>query len=267
MQQLPKKKQSSKVPNKKYECDNMPYNEILTKKTWYESLDFEKNPFSMKPNHTFSLRGQEKVSEQVISLIKDEGMCIVHGTYGTGKTSFLHKIITTFKGDKKVAYFSCNRLTKELDIKKLLTERTLISKLFNIKGKQMILLLDEADSLSKSDFTKILSHYKKGFVKSVVFITHNFEKFEVPKEIMEIVDKNIFTFERLDEETVIQIVHDRVGENKLLPDDVVKEIYAKSRSMRHFLKNCEIFMRHMVEKKRKKASKKDVTFILRKHAV
>jgi len=245
----------------------MPYSDILTKKTWYENLNFEKNPFSMKPNHTFDLRGQEKVSEKVIKLIKKEGMCVVHGTYGTGKTSFLHKIITTFKGHKKVVYFSCNRLTQELDFKKLLTERTLISKLFNIKGKQMILLLDEADSLSKTDFTKIATNYKKGFVKSVIFITHNLKQFELPRDVAKIVDKNIFTFERLDEETVIQIVHDRVGNNPLLPNDVVKEIYTKSRSMRHFLKNCEIFMRHMVEKKRKKASKKDVNTILKKYAV
>ena len=245
----------------------MPYDEILTKKTWYENLSFKQNPFSMKPNHTFDLRGQQKVSEEVIQLINDEGMCVVHGTYGTGKTSFLHKIITNFKGHKKVVYFSCNRLTKELDLKKLLTERTLISKLFNIKGKQMILLLDEADSLTKTDFDKIYSNYNKGFIKSVVFITHNLKKFSLPSKLETIVDKNIFTFERLDEQTVLQIVHDRIGEQKLLPDDVVKEIYAKSRSMRHFLKNCEIFMRHMIETKRKKATKEDVIRILSKHDI
>jgi nucleoside-triphosphatase THEP1 len=235
----------------------MVYEDILTKKTWYEELAYMQNPFSIKPIYSVEIRGRDDVAQKVKEVIKAKNMAVIHGTYGSGKTSFLKQIIDEFKGKRKVVYFSCNRIVDGLDVHKLLTERTLFSKLFNIKSKDMILLLDEADYLTDSDYKQILTQYKKGYIKSVLFITHNIKKFQAPQTILDEIGKNEFTFAKLSNYQIIQVVRDRVGETPLLPDDIVTKIYANSDSMRHFLKSCEQFMKYMVENKRKKATARD----------
>jgi Cdc6-like AAA superfamily ATPase len=235
----------------------MAYEDILGKKTWYEELGYSQNPFSIKPIHCVEMRGRDEVTVQIKQLMKQKSMIVVNGTFGSGKTSFLKNLIEDFKGKKKVVYFSCNRIVDSLDVHKLLVERTLFSKLFNIKSKDMILLLDEADSLKESDFKQILSQYKKGYIKSIVYITHNMREFAAPVSILEEVGKNVFTFGKLLPPQIIQIVRDRISGSHL-SDEIILKIHAQSTSMRHFLKNCEQVMKFLVENKRKKATARDL---------
>jgi Cdc6-like AAA superfamily ATPase len=239
----------------------MAYEDILTKKTWYEEISFRENPFSIKPIHCVEMRGRDDVSTKVKQVMKQKSMIIINGTYGSGKTSFLKHIIDAFKGKKKIVYFSCNRIVDNLDVHKLLVERTLFSKLFNLKSKDMILLLDEADYLKDADYKQILTQYKKGYIKVVIFITHNMAKFSLPQTIRDEIGTNIFTFDSLHSEQIIEIVRDRIG-TQYLPDDIILKIYAQSSSMRHFLKNCELVMKFLVEHKRKKATTRDLKKVL-----
>ena len=236
----------------------MSYSELISKQTWYEELEYNHNPFSIKPIHSKEILGRESVIEKINTTIKEKSICIIHGTYGSGKTTFLKRIIEEFKGKRKVVYFSCNRLTQQLDVHKLLTERTLLSKLFNIKAKNMILLLDEADFLTEEDFKQIYTHYKKSYFKSVIFITHNIRKFKLPAPLKKEIGKNTFSFSKLALADAISIVRSRFEHNNLLPDEVIENLYKQSSSMRQFLKNCELFVKFLVDKNRKRGSIKDI---------
>lgn len=220
--------------------------------TWYEQLGFAKNPFTIKPG-LFTLRGRNDISEQVKTAIFSGKICILEGTYGSGKTSMLQEIIDEYKGKRKVVYFACNRLKSTFNVDKILLERSLINKIFNIKAKNMIILLDEAEHLEDTDIKKIIGHHKKGFFKSVVFITHDRNLIN----LKESTDPLVFNFSQLEPQTIINIVRDRVGETPYMPDDVVLELYSKSKSMRSFLKTCEQFMKHCIHEGKKKATLKD----------
>lgn len=217
--------------------------------TWYEQLGFSYNPFTIKPG-LFSLRGRNDVAEQVKTAIFSGKICILEGTYGSGKTSMLQEIIDEYKGKRKVVYFACNRLKSNFNVDKILLERSLINKVFNIKAKNMIILLDEAEHLEKADIKRILDHHKKGYFKSVVFITHD-------KTLIDVPDVLVFNFSQIEPETIISIVRDRIGETPYMPDEVILELYSKSTSMRGFLKTCEQFMRKMVLEEKKEATLKD----------
>ncbi|MFT4311943.1 MAG: AAA family ATPase [Candidatus Woesearchaeota archaeon] len=226
---------------------------------WYQELGFKENPFTIKPTHPHAYVGNQKTIEQITKSLTQGKICVVHGKYGAGKTTFLKTIISQFEGKRRVIYFSCNRLLQSLDIDKLLYERYLVTKWLKIRSKNMILLLDEANHLSEQDIQALYEYKKNGYLKSILFVTHHLDRLAIPKTMNRAVKQNTFAFDN--SKTYTEIVRDRIGNHPLLPDPVIKAIYAKSSSMRHFLQNCDVFMRTMIAQKRKTAKIKDVSRI------
>lgn len=222
---------------------------------WYETLGFSTNPFTIKPNTRFKVYGRQNAKDAVVSTVQNNGVVVVEGIYGSGKTTFLRSIIRPFGGKKKVVYFACNRLHTDLDVDRLLYERFgIFTKMFRIKSKQMILLLDEADNLSKKDFATIQKYYSGEYLQSVVFVSH--KPLKLPAFFK---NKAVFVhFEDMQIESVIEMVRERIGDSQLLTDEVIEALFQKDKRIRFFLKNCELFMKYMVEQNRTSAKPKDV---------
>lgn len=71
-----------------------------------------------------------------------------------------------------MAYFSCNRLDGRLDIHRLLKTRYgFLGKLLDLRAKDLILLLDEAQYLGSEDYKDLSEHHKTGSLKSIVFVS------------------------------------------------------------------------------------------------
>jgi len=233
------------------------------KTTWFEELGYSTNPLSIKPSEI--AKGNTQTIAAILDRVEQGQMSLVHGVFGSGKTTLLKQIIKAFGGQRRVIYFSCNRLEKELDVDKLLYERFgLLTKFFKIKSKKMILLLDEADALTEEDFKKIKTYYTKGYFQSVVFVTHTTKNLSIPQSVHMLLQKNTFELGSLSKEEVLQLVADRIT-HPLLTEEVILAIYSHDKKIRSFLKNCEVFMRHMLEQKRKTAKISDVSKILKKH--
>jgi hypothetical protein len=88
----------------------------------------------------------------------------------------------------------------------------------------------------------------------------------MPKSFADLLSDNTYTFDRLHKSHAINIVRERIGEHPFLTDEVIMHIYDKDKRIRSFLKNCDTFMRHMMQTKRKTATSKDVEKILSTHA-
>lgn len=144
------------------------------KKTWYKELGFHNNPLSIKPAaFTHDVFGNDKIIADVVRSVSNSQIIFVHGPYGTGKTTLLKSLINVFGGKKKVAYFHCKNAKKELDLDNILTgNRGFFARLFGLKNKNMILLLDEVEVLSSKDFDNILDYFYDGYFKSVVLMAH-----------------------------------------------------------------------------------------------
>jgi hypothetical protein len=124
----------------------------------------------------------------------------------------------------------------------------------------MIILLDEAEFLSKQDYQALEKYYKSGHLKSIIFVTHEPTELKTTPFIKEQIDENTFHF-NLDVRRATKIAKERL-EHPLLNEEVIKAIYKKDKRTRSFLKNCETYMRHVTKTRRKVGNTKDVEKIL-----
>jgi len=101
----------------------------------------------------------ETLLEDVFYRVAAGSMVFVEGKKGSGKSSILWNLIKKYRGKGKVIYFDCAQIEKELNIEKLLVNKYgfIRGRILNKKPRDMILLLDNIEELSKR---KYLSGYE-----------------------------------------------------------------------------------------------------------
>ncbi len=219
--------------------------------TWFEELGFISNPFTIKPQESFEdFFGHKEVIENLLEKVDDGVIVIVKGKYGTGKTSISKAIIDEFGGKRKVAYYSCYGSEKHIDYDSILANGgNFLSRLFGIRTKNMVLLLDEAHNMMIKDLEELPEYYNKEFFKSIIIVTSR-PKFKFPEEVEELVsDDNRFELKMFSDKDAVKLVKNRLeDEEDFMPDKIIKEIHNKSSTPREFLMNCEDACRHAVER-------------------
>ncbi len=214
---------------------------------WFRELGFFNNPFSIKPAiYSDQIVGYEEIVDEIAFNVLNKKMFFLEGEYGEGKSTILKRLINDFGGKKQVIYYSCNRMEARLNVKKLLNGRYgFWGKLFDMKPKDMILLLDEAQELGAKDYSKLYSYYQEGYLKSIVFVGKEFKKDEIDDNLKKVA-KDV-KLRKLTEAEVVTLVRRRVGSLPLLTDDVIKTVYNNSdKNVRKMLKNCESLCKHAV---------------------
>jgi len=214
---------------------------------WFEKLDFEDNPFNLDPLETdFELVGRYKEAEEVLYRIASGNILLIEGKVGTGKTALLKHAIDNFKGKGKVIYVDGNKLNKRLDVSNLL------------KKKGMILLMDNVQYLSKKNNEKIKYYYDEDQIKSVVFTTTDYNLVNFTDAIKNRIGKNVIELKDLSQSNALEIVKERLGDKKILPDEVLTQLYKDSGNIKEFLRNCGLLCSYVIEKGKEKAEKEDI---------
>ena len=214
---------------------------------WFRELGFFNNPFSIKPAiYSDQIVGYEEIVDEIAFNVLNKKMFFLEGEYGEGKSTILKRLINDFGGKKQVIYYSCNRMEARLNVKELLNGRYgFWGKLFDMKPKDMILLLDEAQELGAKDYSKLYSYYQEGYLKSIVFVGKEFKKEEIDDNLKKVA-KDV-KLRKLTDAEVVTLVRRRVGSLPLLTDDVIKTVYNHSdKNVRKMLKNCESLCKHAV---------------------
>jgi len=214
---------------------------------WFRELGFFNNPFSIKPAvFSDNIVGYSEVVDEVSYGILNKKMLFLEGEYGEGKSTILKRLINDFGGKKQVIYYSCNRSEARLNVKRLLNGRYgFWGKLFDLKPKDMILLLDEAQELGAKDYEKLYSYYQEGYFKSIVYVGKEFKKEEVTEKIKELMKP--IKLRKLSGDEAVTIVRNRIGSLPLLSDEVIKKVFeASDLNVRMLLKNCEKLCKHAV---------------------
>lgn len=215
---------------------------------WYKEYGFHGNPFSIKPG-AFHYKVIGYDLEEVFEKIDKGQVIFIEGKYGQGKTTTLKHIISRFGGRKEVMYYNCNRMDDYLYVEKLLNGRFgMIGRLLNRSPKNMIVLLDEVEKLSSEDQKDILQNYSQGSIKSIIFFGPNFEAVGFTPELQKLMVNNVIQLTPLTDEEAILLVRERIGDLKLLPDDIIKEVFEHAqRNPRIMLESLEDLCRLTTE--------------------
>ena len=216
--------------------------------TWYQSLGFYSNPFSIKPAAFHDeLFGYEGAVEEISKKIAQGSVLLLTGEYGSGKTTVLKRIINSFRGQKDVIYYSCNEREKSIDFDALLSGMTFFRRLLGIRKTGTILLLDEAQEMSRKDADNAASYFHKGYFKSIVLVSHQQADLLLTSSLRELLKDNFFRLNKLDRKSAIALVRKRIGNLQFLPDDIIEKVYAANSNPRQLLRNCEAVCRRAAE--------------------
>jgi len=219
---------------------------------WYRQLGFYNNPFSIKPAvYHDQIFGSDAAINEVIVKIREGGIIFVEGEYGAGKSMLLKKIIHAYGGKKEVVYYSCNITESNIDFEKLIQGRKgfWARLLFSGEDENLILLLDEAQDMSKEDTEEVMKKFEEKKFKTIILVSKDMKKMEFGEEMKKQIGKdNVIRMGKLSNEDAIKIIRKRIGETKLLSDNMIKLILKKSDyNPRKMLKNCEEVCKYAVE--------------------
>ena len=216
--------------------------------TWYQSLGFSSNPFSIKPAAFHDeLFGYEGTIDGINKKIAQGSVLLLTGEYGAGKTTVLKRIIYAFRGQKSVIYYSCNERERSIDFDALLSGMTFFRRLFGIRKAGAILLLDEAQDMGRKDADQVADYFHKGFFRSVILVTHRQADLVLTSALRELLKDSIFRLNKLDRRSAVALVRKRIGNLQFLPDDIIERVYALNSNPRQLLKNCEAVCRRAAE--------------------
>jgi len=114
--------------------------------------------------------------------------------------------------------------------------------------KEMIMLLDEIEDLTQQDQNDLYKFYKEANIKSIVLFGSNFEKVGFKVELKKLMVNNVIQLTKLTQEEAIELVRQRVGNIRLLPDKIITKVYKLSEyNPRQMLEYLEDLCRYAVE--------------------
>lgn len=221
--------------------------------------------FSTKPKAIMPLIGYEKILSDIEYLVASGSLIFVEGPEGLGKTSILLKIIESFKGQRKVAYVDCQKLKKSINIEKILINKYgTLGKLFKVLPKDMIVLLDNIEFLSRKNAERIKYFYDHNNIKSVVFTAPNFSNVDFPESLKHRIGKRIIRLPKLNSNSASEILFSRILEVDLMKAGTINKLYSFSDyNPKHFLNNCILVFEYAEKEEKDEITIKDLKHIIK----
>ena len=164
-------------------------------------------------------------------------------------------------GKKQVIYYNCNQSEKSIDFDELLTDMNWWRRLFGIRKKNMIILLDEVQDMNKKDIEQVKKYHEEGFFKSVILVSKK-EDMELTKELEEIIVENKFELGNIDKTDAVKMIRRRIGKLKFISDKNIIRIFNKNTNPRVFLRNCEDVCRYAFENDSNEATEEHIKEVL-----
>ena len=215
-------------------------------KPWYWELGFNANPLSIKPGSLSNDVIAHPV-EKIMNRIEKGSVQFIEAPPGSGKTAVLKRIIERFGGKGKLIY--CNCINGEsVRPGRLLRNSGLAGKLFGRMTRDAIFLVDEAQDASEDDLEKLGSMMESSAIKSIVFFGTDSGRLKLPKNLEKSMKGGITELSSLTVAQSTELVRARVGNLRLLPDHVIRELSVRvSGNPRKLLEYCETLCRKAVE--------------------
>ncbi len=214
---------------------------------WYRKLGFHNNPFSIKPA-AFHAEMVAYDLDYIYEKIDNAELLFIEGLYGSGKTTILKSIINNFRGKNKIIYFSFNN-GRNFDTKKLIDgANSFFRRISGLKVRDIIMLLDEVNNMTKSHAKDILNFYQTGIIQSIVFVDKDYNKISLPDDVQTYLNGNVIRTVDLSQDEAVDLVKSRLGDIGLFPNKILKKIFdLADKNPRRYLAYCEDVARYAVE--------------------
>ena len=213
---------------------------------WYKKLGFHNNPFSIKPA---AFRDELVAYDMpyIYKKITNGEILFVEGEYGTGKTTILKNIIRKFRGENRIIYYSFN--TGDFNLKSLLDgANSFLRKMAGLRVKNIIMLLDEIETLKNQEAKQLLNYYRDGTIQSIIFVSHDYDHVKFPAEVETFLNGNILRTVDLSMNEAIDLVKTRIGSLNILSDNMTTKLFKlANKNPRRFFAYCEDVIKYAVE--------------------
>jgi chromosomal replication initiation ATPase DnaA len=219
---------------------------------WFEELGFDESPFEDSPEAR--MIGYDDVIEDSLYNAYAGNIIFLEGKEGSGKTSVLRRVIHKFKGQGKVVYLKCSEI-KDLNVEEVLIKKYgIIRRLFSKTPKDMILLFDDIEDLSRKNTERIKYFYDQGYIRSIIFTGINYKRLNFSDSLKDRITK-IVKIPDLNDNDAIEIVEERLQGKDLIPENIIKEAFKRSsKNVKAFLKTCEDLVRYALQEKSEKVT-------------
>jgi predicted AAA+ superfamily ATPase len=231
---------------------------------WFETLDFDEDPFSIDPRENHDLLVEmDEIIEEMFYRINSGSMLVIEGPKGYGKTTLLMVAANKFGGRKRVVYVDAEKLDKNLNITRILQERYgVMGRLFNKKPKNMVLLLDNVHVLSKINTERLKYYFDQNYIKSIIFTTESYKKAKFSESLRDRIGKRVMKIEKLTDYDAVELVTNRIEDSELFNDVIIKKLFKLSRySPKALLENCSRVAQVAVDKERNRVQMIDLNVL------
>lgn len=189
---------------------------------WYEKYDLAEDPFLSQE----IIFGIEDIIREAAYRVESGSMAFIEGKSGTGKTAVMKRLIRLFGGKGNVIFFDCEQIDKKANIESLLKGRYgLFGRMLGIKPKNMILLLDNANRLTKKNCERIKYYFDNNHIKSVIFTGVSYSKTNFSKSVKDRIGGRVIKIKELSAEQAVDLVRERVPELNIFSDEMLKKLY------------------------------------------
>ncbi len=217
---------------------------------WYYELDLEGNTFLSDRG---KLIGYDDLLDDVLYSVVSGNMVFIQGEEGSGKTAILRRVIKKFRGKGKVAYINAAKLEKELNVEEVISKKYgFLSRLLGKKMKDMILLVDEVDSLSERNNERIKYFFDNNYVRSVIFTGHDYKRVGFTQSMKDRI-RRVVKLNGINEDYSVDVLRDRLeGNTEVISDEAIKLIFRQSKCIKNFLENADKVFTYVFEELKEK---------------
>ncbi|MFH1473622.1 MAG: ATP-binding protein [Candidatus Aenigmatarchaeota archaeon] len=180
---------------------------------WYERYGWTSNPFELKPKPDL-ISGFDEIREELLDYIKSGSCCLLLGKEGMGKTTLLKWLEKYAISEGIPLYINTSGMKgvelKQMDLDKLIKEKTgLLGKMLN-KGKEIILLIDEAQDLPPLMGKAIKRSFDNNVIKAVVLASETDKLENLGKSLLDDVSKRKVKLRPMKQEEALNMIYNRV---------------------------------------------------------
>lgn len=236
----------------------------MYKVKWYKEFGYRRNPLDNDPLNTREDPiGYDDELDRLLYLIEAEGIALVEGPRGSGKTLLLGQVIQKFGGSGKIIYVDGDKINRRISISELLIgNQGIIGKLLKKKPRGMILLLDNSKALPRKTYELLQYYFDQGYLKSIIFTTDDQKKLEFPGSLFDRIGSRVIKTKPLAMEDAVELVLERLNQDLISKDQLEKIFVMSDKDMTRFLANVEKVLQHMAEEDLEDVDMKTITKVI-----
>jgi hypothetical protein len=204
--------------------------------TWHYKYGYSKNPFekdTLKTND--SLLNLDKELTKLVHFTNSGSIILLLGPETSGKTRLIKEIITKNSGKNKIVLLKNG---KEFDLNQtLIKSQPKIKQLLKIKPKKMILILEDFEQIDEKTQKSIQYNFDQNYLQTVIITSK-----QKPKLIASMQDRigtRIIQLKKLSKQKQLEIVKNRINNEKFFKTTLLKKIQKKSKTFNEFLEKTE----------------------------